>query len=105
MFWAIFSTAYMLGCTILPFVVKNCPHKVIYFVSFGIIGVANMFMGTSKIFGLTENLTYIMIGLFVMGASIVPAYIFCLPQVYLDTQIKYRLVEKVDEELDGYISD
>lgn len=104
-YWAIFSIAYMSGCTILPLILKNAPYKLVYFISFACIGIANLFMGTSKLFSIPEEVTYICIGLFLMGTSIVPAYIYCLPQVYLDTQLKYKIVEGVDDKLDGYISD
>ena len=44
-------------------------------------------------------------GLFVMGMSAGLTLYNCLPNVYLNTQLKYNIVEKADNELDGYLSD
>jgi hypothetical protein len=45
------------------------------------------------------------IGLFVLGLSTAPTNVNCLPYVFLNTQVKYKIVDKVDEALDGYIAD
>jgi hypothetical protein len=40
-----------------------------------------------------------------MGAAAVPAFVYALPTLMLNTQLKYKIVDKADEKLDGYIAD
>ena len=39
-----------------------------------------------------------------MGMSFGPIQVKVLPSVYILTQLKFKIVEKVNEELDNYIS-
>ena len=69
------------------------------------LSLACLFAGPSKIFGLPESLLLIAIGLFLMGSTIAPIFVQTLPYVFLNTQLKYKIVEGANEKLDGYISD
>ena len=62
-------------------------------------------MGPSKVFNLHESTIFIIVGLCLNGLFLAPVWINTLPQVYLNTQIKYKIVEKVNEEFDNYLAD
>lgn len=44
-------------------------------------------------------------GALILALAVVPPYLFSLPIVYMNTQLKYKLVDGYDPKLDGYISD
>ena len=68
------------------------------------LGVAALFLGPSKLFGFEEKLIFVQIGLFCLGAGQGPIAVKCLPNVFLNTQLKYKIVEKTDERLDNALA-
>ena len=105
LYWGSYSIAYLIGCTTFPYIFESVPPLLQYFVSFFLLGISCMLGGPSELFNLPEKEYLIIIGLLLMGAAAVPAFIYALPNVILNTQLKYKIVEKADEKLDGYIAD
>ena len=70
-----------------------------------VIGLSAMLMGPSKVLKLEDNVYFIMCGLALNGIANSSIFVNSLPHAHLLTQIKYKIVEGVDKELDGYIAD
>ena len=103
--FSIYPFAFLIGCNLTPYLLKNIPPSVQFYVCFIFLGIGAVCMGPSKLFGLDENLIYLQTGLVIWGLFNAPVFINILPYVYLNTQVEFNIVEKYDKKLDGIIAD
>ena len=98
---------YLPTCILMPFILRKLgtPPRLISFLSFIPIVLALMLMGPSEVFGLPNDWRILAAGLALLGVSIAPIFILCLPEVHNQLVCKYKIVEKSNEALDGRLSD
>lgn len=87
MVWGAQSFFYLGGCFVLPKLLQRVPMKLSNFISFGVIGVGCMLMGTSKIFDIPEDLNVLIVGTSVLAVGVVPLYLYVLPIVFDTTSL------------------
>lgn len=104
-YFAILTTTNMFTNIMLPHVLKPVPPKLQVAVSYVFIVLALGLLGPSHYLGLTQDITYISIGLGLSGIVCVPSFIQCMPEVMADMQYEYYMVEGLNCKLDGLLSD
>ena len=62
-------------------------------------------MGPSDLLGFPNKIELVLIGMFIIGSSVSLSFTNSIPEA-IDTVItKYKVVEGVDEEMDGLMND
>lgn len=62
-------------------------------------------MGPSDLIKLPDNVNIILIGMFVIGFFSPTCFIQCLPEALEAVQVKYKIIQGYNSELDNLLSD
>ena len=66
-YFSILSFSYLSSAIIVPVLFKRVPRKAQFVICFGLTSIAMSLMGPSKLLGFTPSLTFILIGLPMLG--------------------------------------
>lgn len=104
-YYGMCSTTNLFTNIALPYVLKSVPPKLQVASSYIFVVLALGLLGPSGYLNLSQDITFICIGLGLCGIVCVPSFIQCMPEVMADMCYEYNIVEGLDSQLDGILSD
>ena len=96
---------YLPSCILVPILFKNVPRKVQFVICFIVSGFAVGLMGPTELFDLPDRLYLVLLGLFIIGSVVTLAFVPCMPEAIECVIFHYKIVEGVDEHLEGLMHD
>jgi len=104
-FFFAFSVSYSIFSFVYTISLKNPPRRIIFVISFAVIGLSMGLMGPSKILMLPNNVYIILIGFITQGIVDPLLYIYAYPEAIDRFYHQYDLIEGQNKEFDAIISD
>lgn len=103
-YWfSVASLLYLPACLAIPFVFKTTPPRAQIVGAFVLITIGQALMGPANY--PVDSWLMIAGGLTLMGATTAPAFVHTLPEINLQCQLRHKIVEGTDLELEGKFSD
>lgn len=103
--FSISAATYLPMCVLMPYMFKTTPPRLVLFLSYIPTTIGMALMGPSALLGIPNKWEIVAVGLGLTGAAVAPSFILCLPEVHKRCQLKYKIVEKTSESIDGKLSD
>jgi MFS family permease len=104
-YFSILSFSYLSSAILIPIFFKKVPRKAQFVICFCLTSVSMAFMGPSKLLGFPKSLTFILIGLPMLGFFQALCFIPSLPEAIEVYQNEFKIVEGVSPALDNKLND
>jgi MFS family permease len=96
---------YAVGCIVIPKLIKSYPRKLVLASSFLFFATTLLLTGPSNMLGLPQSIYLILMGFPMSGFASAVFFIPVFPELIERTQLRYKVVDGEDEELDAKLND